>query len=185
MNTSKLSKFAWAFFALALTTTTLFGQGYRNSKNVFYNQNQVCLNQITDLTDEQNAKIEELEISHQKEMTTLREERQSTRDAIEKNEIRGTMLKTVKAHREKVRNLLTVEQQNQFDLLKTNGNNYGNRNGNGNGNGNFKGRQQFNGQQMFAGNCGNYCRGKGMGRQGNGRGNRQFNGCNRNFNQNN
>jgi hypothetical protein len=38
---------------------------------------------------------------------------------------------------------------------------------------------------MFAGNCGNCCRGKGMGRQGNGRGNRQLNGCNRNFYQNN
>ncbi len=182
MNISKLSKFAWAFFALALTTTTVFGQGYRNSNNAFYNQNQVCLNQIADLTDEQKTKIEELEISHQKVMTELREERQSTRDAIEKNEIRGTMLKTVKAHRETVRNLLTEEQQKQFDLLRTNGINYGNRN---NGNGNFKGRQQFNGQQMFAGNCGNCCRGKGMGRQGNGRGNRQFKGCNRNFNQNN
>ncbi len=179
MNTSKLSRFAWAFFALALTTSTVFGQGYRNRNNVPNNQNQVCVNQITNLTDEQKTKIEELEISHQKEMTALREERQSTRDAIEKNEIRGTMLKTVKAHREQVRNLLTEDQQKQFELFNSNGNNYGNRNGN------FRGRQQFGGQQMFAGNCGNCCRGKGMGRQGNGRGNRQFNGCNRNFNQNN
>ncbi len=175
MNISKLSKFAWAFFALALTTTTVFGQGYRNSNNAFYNQNQACLNQISDLTDEQKAKIEELENSHQKKMTALREERQSTQDAIEKNEIRGTMLKTVKAHRETVKNLLTENQQKQFDLLTTNGNN----------NGNFRGRQQFRGQQMFAGNCGSGCRGNQAGRQGNGRGNRQFKGCNKNFNQNN
>lgn len=180
MNTSKLSKFAWAFFALALTTTTVFGQGYRNRNNVPNNQNQFCVNQITNLTDEQKTQIEELEISHQKEMTALREKRQSTRDAIEKNDIRGTMLKTVKAHREKVRNLFTENQQKQFDLINSNGNNYGNRNGNGN----FNGRQQCNRQQMLAGNCGNGCHGKGMGRQGNGLGNRQFNGCNRNFYQN-
>jgi hypothetical protein len=179
MNTSKLSKFAWAFFALALTASTVFGQGYRNRNNVPNNQNQVCVNQITNLTDEQKTKIGELEISHQKEMTALREERQSTRDAIEKNEIRGTMLKTVKAHRETVRNVLTEDQQKQFELFNSNGNNDGNRNGN------LRGRQQFGGQQMFAGNCGNCCRGKGMGRQGNGRGNHQFNGCNRNFYQNN
>jgi Spy/CpxP family protein refolding chaperone len=181
MNISKLSKFARVFFALALTTTTVFGQGYRNRNNAFNNQNQVCLNQINDLTDEQKTKIEELENNHQKEMTALREKRQSTRDAIEKNEIRGTMLKTVKAHREKVRNLLTEEQQKQLDQLPTNGNNYRNRNGNGNS----QGRQQFRGQQMFAGNYGNGCRGNWDGRQGNGRGNRQFKGCNRNFNQNN
>lgn len=179
MNTSKLSKFAWAFFALALTTTTVFGQGYRNRNNVFNNQNQVCLNQITDLSEEQKTKIEELENSHQKEMTALRENRQSTRDAIEKNEIRGTMLKTIKAHREKVRNLLTEEQQKQLDQLTTNGNNYGNRYGNINS----QGRQQFRGQQMFAGNC---RIGNRQGRQGNGRGNHKFcPGCNRNFNQNN
>lgn len=181
MNISKLSKFAWAFFALALTTTTVFGQGYKNRNNAFVNENRVCLNQITDLTDDQISKIEKLEISHQKEMTALRENRQSTRDAIEKNEIRGTMLKTVKAHRETVRNLLTEEQQKQIDQLMTNRNNYGNRNGNGN----FKGHQQFRGQQMISGNGGNGCRGNWAGRQGNGRGNRQFKGCNRNFYQNN
>ncbi len=181
MNISKLSKFAWAYFALALATTTVFGQGYRNRNNAFNNQNQVCLYQITDLSEEQKTKIGELENSHQNEMAALREKRQSTRDAIEKNEIRGTMLKTVKAHRETVRNLLTKEQQKQFDQFASNLNNYQNRSGNGN----FRGRQQFGGQQMFAGNCGNSCRGKGMGRQENGRGNRQFNGCNRNFYQKN
>ncbi len=50
-------------------------------------------------------------------MTTLREERQSTRDAIEKNEIRGTMLKTVKEHREQVRNLLTEDHKNSSSSL--------------------------------------------------------------------
>lgn len=39
MIISKLSKFAWAFFALALTTTSVFSQGWRNGKNKKRNGN--------------------------------------------------------------------------------------------------------------------------------------------------
>ena len=64
MNISKLSKFAWAIFALALTTTTVFAQGWRNGKNVNLNQNSACLYQISDLTNNQKDQIQELVSSH-------------------------------------------------------------------------------------------------------------------------
>lgn len=158
MNNSKLSKFAGAFFALALATTTVFGQGWRNGNNTCYNQSQGCLNQISDLSDDQKSKIIEMENVHQERMAKLRDERRSTTDAIEKNEIRGTMLKSVKAHREAVKNLLTENQQKQFEEFQPGGNNYRNQRANGN----------FNGSKRFSGNC---C----------GRGNQRFyKGCQRN-----
>ena len=89
MKTSKLRKFAWVFFALALGTTTILAQGSKNGNNKFNNQNQVCLSQISDLSEVQKAQIQEMESIHQKEMIVLRDERRSTGDAIEKNEIRG------------------------------------------------------------------------------------------------
>ena len=157
MKISKLQKFAWVFFALALGTTTLFAQGWRNGNRAFAqnNQNAPCLNLISGLTEEQSAKITQLNEKHQEAMDELRTERRSTIDAIEKNEIRGEMLKKVKAHREEVKSLLTEEQQKQYDQLYARGNNYGNQRGNGN----FRGRGQFCGQQGFAGNRGKGCRG--------------------------
>jgi len=143
MNTSKLSKFAWAFFALVLGTATVFGQGRRNGNSMHYNQNQVCINQISDLSDDQKSKILEMDVIHQKEMAELRDERRSTTDAIEKNEIRGTMLKEVKAHRDAVKNLLTESQQKQFEAFFMQGNNYQNQRANGN----------FQGSKKFSGNC--------------------------------
>lgn len=143
MNISKLSKFAWAFFALVLGTATVFGQGRRNANNVWNNQNQVCINQILDLSDDQKTKILEMNNIHQKEMAELRDERRSTIDEIEKNEIRGTMLKTVKTHREEVKSLLTESQQKQFGEFSGQGNNYHNRKGKGN----FQGQKGFSGKQ--------------------------------------
>lgn len=157
MKVSKLQKFAWVFFALALGTTTLFAQGWRNGNRTFVQNNQIapCLTQISGLTEEQSAKIAELNENHQTAMTELRNERRSTVDPIEKNEIRGKMLKNVKAHREEVKNLLTEEQQKQYDQLYFRGNNFGNQRGNGN----FRGRGQFTGQQGFAANRRGGCRG--------------------------
>jgi len=169
MKKSKLSKFAWAFFALTLGTTTVFAQGWKNGNNRFNNQNQVCLNQISDLSEVQKSKIQEMESIHQKEMTVLRNERRSTGDAIEKNEIRGSMLKNVKSHQTAVRNLLTDEQQKQYDLLHVKSNNSGNQNfSNQNGNG-FKNYGKNNsGQQQFARGNGNGCKGNQAGvKQGN------------------
>jgi hypothetical protein len=127
MKTSKLIKFAWVFFALALATTTLFAQGWRNWNRANYAQSFTCVDVIEGLTDEQIDQIVTLENQHQKEMDELRIERRSTYDALEKNEIRGKMLKKVNAHRESVKKLLNEEQQKQYDLLHTAGFNYQNR----------------------------------------------------------
>lgn len=172
---SKLNKFAWVFFALALGTTTLFAQGWRNGKQAGNGMNNYCINQVSGLSDDQQAKIDGLNETHQVKMGELRTQRQSTNDAIEKSEIRTTMLKNVKAHRDEVKSLLTAEQQKEYDLLQACGN-YGN----GRGNGNFQGRGQGRGQQ-FAGNqgCGAGIN-RGGGGQGYGRGNRQNQGCFRN-----
>jgi Spy/CpxP family protein refolding chaperone len=165
MKKSKLTKLAWAFFALAVTSTTLYAQGWNNGKQAGNGWNKTCLNQISGLSDEQKIKIDGLNEIHQAKMAELRTKRQSTNDAIEKSEIRTTMLKNVKAHRDEVKSLLTTEQQKQYDQLQARGN------------GNFQGRGQGRGQQ-FAGNQGCGCRGnRGFGGQGYGRGNRQNPGC--------
>lgn len=160
MKTSKLSKFAWAFFALALGATTVFGQGYRNRNNVTSSQNQACLSQISDLSDEQKSKILGLNNIHQNEMAELRNQRRSTKDALEKNEIRGNMLEKTKAHREDVKILLSENQQKQFEEISTQGKNFTNQ----------KARSGFNRQKGISGkqNC------FGKGNSGN------FNGCARN-----
>ena len=175
MKLSKLTKLAWVFFALAVTSTTLFAQGWRNGKQAGNGLNDNCINQVSGLTDEQKTKIDGLNETHQVKMGELRTQRQSTTDAIEKSEIRTTMLKNVIAHRDEVKSLLTAEQQKEYDLLQARGN-YGN----GRGNGNFQGRGQGRGQQ-FAGNQGCGARAnRGGGGQGSGWGNRQNQGCFRN-----
>jgi len=175
MNVSKLSKLAWVFFALALGTTTVFAQGRGNGNRSVNCQNNSCINRVSGLNDNQKTKIDGLNETHQAKMDELRTKRQSTTDAIEKSEIRTTMLKNVKAHRDEVKSLLTAEQQKEWETLQSNVN-YGKRCGNGN----FQGRGQGRGQQ-FAGNQGCGARGnRGGGGQGYGRGNRQNQGCFRN-----
>jgi len=175
MKMSKLTKLAWVFFALAVTSTTVFAQGWRNGKQAGNGRNNHCINQVSGLTDDQKTKIDGLNETHQVKMGELRTQRQSTTDAIEKSEIRTTMLKNVKTHRDEVKSLLTAEQQKEYDLLQARGN-YGN----GRGNANFQGRGQGRAQQ-FAGNlgCGAHTN-RGGGGQGYGRGNRQNQGCIRN-----
>ena len=174
MKTSKLRKLSWVFFALALTTTSLFAQGWRNGNRSFNSPNNLCINQISRLSEEQKTKIEGLNKSHLEKMAQLRTQRQSTTDAIEKSEIRTTMLKNVKAHLDEVKTLLTTEQQNEFAALQQRGN-CGNRCGQGN----FKGRGQDRGNCQFAGNYGNRGNRNGCG-QGCGNGNRRNQGCFRN-----
>ena len=124
MNISKLSKFAWAFFALALTTTTIFAQGWRNGNSANLKQNSACLEQISDLTNSQKDQIQELVNSHQKTMAELRENRRSTSDVTEKNEIREEMLENIGQHQNEVKNLLTENQKKQYDLLNFRSNNF-------------------------------------------------------------
>ena len=144
MNFSRLNKFAWVFFALAITTTTVFSQGRRNGNGGNFSQNRVCLEQISELTEVQKSTITEMENNHQKAMEDLRTKRRSTSDAIEKSEIRTEMLKNVQSHQQSVKGLLTENQQKEFDLLHFRGNNQGNRRGNG----------QFRGNGRFAVNKG-------------------------------
>ncbi len=174
MKTSKLRKLAWVFFALALTTTSLFAQGLRNGNRSFNSPNNNCINQVSGLTEEQKAKIDGLNKSHLEKMAQLRTQRQSTTDAIEKSEIRTTMLKNVNAHRDEVNSLLTTEQQNEFAALQQRGNC-----GNSRGQGHFQGRGQGRGNCQFAGNYGNRGNRNGGG-QGYGNGNRRNQGCFRN-----
>jgi Spy/CpxP family protein refolding chaperone len=161
MKFSKLQKFAWVFFALATASTTVFAQGWRNGNNGTNGQNLVCLEQISDLSEDQKSKIQELEKIHQEKMAELREQRRSTADAIEKNDIRGTMLRNVKAHREEVKNLLNEKQQKQYNELFTSTSKIQNQRGNGN----FRGCSPDQGRQGFGHN-------QGYGR----RGNQNFNG---------
>lgn len=179
MKKSKLIQFAGVCFALALTTTTVFAQGWRNGNRACAGQGYTCINQISGLSDDQKTKIDGLNETHQAKMAELRTQRQSTTDAIEKSEIRTTMLKNVKAHRDEVKSLLTAEQQKQWENLQPGNFGYGR------GNGNFQGRGQGNRKCQFAGN---YCnRGnRNSNGQGYGYGNRRFNQrCYRNLNQNN
>ena len=169
MKISKLQKLAGVFFALALGTTTLFAQGSGNGNRVNNNQNGNCLQQISGLTEKQQTEIQTMEQSHQKEMAELRDNRRGTVDAIEKNEIRGEMLKKVQAHQNAVKNLLTADQQKEYDNLHAQRNNY-------------QGTRGRNHGQQFANNNRGGCQRNGAGYGNGNRGNRgqKGNGCQRN-----
>lgn len=187
MRTNKLRKLVWAFFALTLTTTSVFAQGWRYTNGTNQNQNN-CLNAITSLNEDQKNQILEMEELHQNNMDEMRIKQRSTLDFEKKSEIRNEMTKMVADHRSAVKNLLTPEQQEQYDLLHLNRNyrnqqNFANRGKrNFQGSGQFAGNRQFNrgnGKMSAQNNTG--CRGNGarfannqnnMGRQ-----NARFNQC--------
>jgi hypothetical protein len=177
MKLSKLQKLAWVFIALALASTSVYSQNWRNVNRNYQNQNGACLNYISDLTEKQEKQILELEEKHQEEMAELRNKRRAKFDAIEKNEIRGDMLKKVEAHRNSVKKVLNKDQQKQYDQLHLLGN-YG-RNQNfayQRGYGNFQGQGRNGDRQQFArGNRGGRCYANGNNF---GRGNGRFCGAN-------
>jgi hypothetical protein len=116
----KTGKFAFVLIALILGTSMIYAQGRRNFNRPGYGYGYgsgTCLTVFSNLTEDQKAKITELETAHQEAMAELRVKQRSTFEPIEKNEIRGEMLKKVQAHRDEVKNLLTEEQQKQYDLL--------------------------------------------------------------------
>lgn len=163
MKYSKLKKFVWAFFALVLSTATIFAQNSSNRVIENNNQNGTCLEQISELTDMQKTQILDLETTHQKKMAELRDQRRATVNAIEKSEIRTQMLKNVEAHRNEVKSLLTENQQKEYELIHYRGNNFRNQNsglqqarGNGYGQGQFArgnfGRFQGNRNGLKRGN---------------------------------
>ena len=121
-------RIAGLLLVLIVSVSAISAQGWRNGYgrgygNCYYaesgNREQAtCINLLPELTEEQQAQIEKMEETHQETMAGLREKRRSTFDPIEKNEIRGEMLKKVKSHRDEVRGLLNEEQQQQYDLLQ-------------------------------------------------------------------
>jgi hypothetical protein len=126
MKTSNLQKLFWVFFALIVTTTSIFAQGRRTGNNVQTNQNLPCVTQISNLSDQQVVEIEKLEAGHQETMEELRTQRRSTIDAVEKSEIRTEMLKKVEAHQNDVKSLLNADQKAEYEQLQNNGGLYKN-----------------------------------------------------------
>ena len=128
MKISKLQKFAGVFFALALGTSTLFAQGWRDGNRALVQNYEriTCVDYLSDLTDEQVETITALEGKHQEQMDVLRDKRRSTTNWEEKDLIREEMLENVVAHRNEVRNQLNENQQKEYDLLQLRGNNFRN-----------------------------------------------------------
>lgn len=161
MKKSRLQKFAWVFFALVLGATTVFAQGGRNGKRLNNKQNNLCLEQISNLTENQKSSIKELNEQHQSDMTELRQEHRSITDVAEKTAIRDEMLEKVESHRDAVKNLLTAEQQEEYETLHARKGNFS-RQGRGN-----CGQQGVRGNRGGRGKGAGFHQGRGMNRQGN------------------
>ena len=123
MRTINFTKFALVIVIMATAATTTFGQRWNNANRFANNQavfsQPTCINQITDLTDNQIQQITDLEKKHQVKMDEFRTQRRSTLDLAEKNILRAEMDKKVLDHQNKVKALLTEDQQNQYDILHT------------------------------------------------------------------
>ena len=125
----KTGKFIWMTLALILTVSAVFAQGRRFMNRPGYGmgagygfgQGYYCMNFIPGLTEEQQSKIAELTVSHQKGMAELAIKQRSTFDITERTEIQSQMLEKVTAHRDEVRNLLNDEQKKQYDLIRSRG----------------------------------------------------------------
>lgn len=181
MKTLKIKKLTLVLLTIVLTGSTIFAQGWRGGNRQGYGRNlnlpadsihPGCVNLIQDLSQDQKAEITSLEAGHQKVMAEMRSERRSTTDAIEKNEIRGKMLKQVKIHREEVRDLLNEEQQQQYNLLQASNQGWRQGLGQGKRNAHYRsGLASVNGQQR---KCAS---GSKAGRNGRGRGFNRGGGC--------
>ena len=168
MKTTKLLVFS-ILFILWGSTSNLYAQpGYGN--RMAYDQSMSqgvlpCTQWLSNLTEDQKVAIQDLEKQHQDSMATLRLQRRSTFDPIEKNTIRGQMLKKVESHRNAVKKLLTEDQQKEYDLLHA-------RYGYGRGQGFARGRWGGGRQAGFRGRGRGYCPRMGAGYNGGWRGNR-------------
>jgi hypothetical protein len=124
MIISKLRKFAWVFFALALATSTLFAQGYRNGNRVNNNRNGAYWKRVSGLTDQQKTAIMALEKKHQEEVVKLRDKRKNAANVSERRGIRKEMRKKAEAHKQNIKNLLTVDQKKQYNNIIEQQSNY-------------------------------------------------------------
>ena len=93
-----------------------YGYGYGYGNDYGYGPGSFVMF-LSDLTEDQKAKMIELETNHQKEIVEWRIKQRSTFDPEEKIAIWGEMQQKVLAHRSEVRNLLTEEQQIRYNLL--------------------------------------------------------------------
>ena len=184
MKTSKLQKLAWVFFALVLTSSTTFAQGWGNRNRVINTENrQVCLETITDLGDDQKTAITGLQQEHLERMAELRAQRRSTRNVDEKNQIGEEMDKEKLAHQNEVKDLLTDDQKAQYDAIQANGglHLYQNRGWNNYGQGRNaqmnRGQQRNNFNNQNYAQRGNYCRGNNAFQRGRGNGFGRRNRC--------
>lgn len=164
MKTSFISRFAGILFALALTSGIAFsgndysGRGRNNAANA------TCVNRISGLTQKQKVQITDLRNNHQNAMNALREQRRSTTDLTQKDQIRKEMDTAVASHKSAVRALLNADQQAQFDQLPRNGNGQFGRNGNGQLARNANCQQYGNGQgRQWRGGGNGTCCGRGPG----------------------
>ncbi|SHF52878.1 hypothetical protein SAMN05444274_10676 [Mariniphaga anaerophila] len=121
----KTRKLAFTIIVVMLGVSTVFAQGRRNANRPGAYSQRTSMNILLDLTEEQQAEMDEQVAAHQKDMAEMRVKMRSTYDPIEKNEIRGEMLKKVRDHRISVRNLLTEDQQKKYDILQRQGFNRG------------------------------------------------------------
>lgn len=117
MKTSFNLRFAGIFMALILTAGIALSGNYNNGKGRNRSANATCVNRISGLTQDQKDKITALATSHQTAMNNFRDQRRSTTDLAQKDQIRQQMNTEVTNHRSAVRALLTPDQQQQFDQL--------------------------------------------------------------------
>ncbi len=143
--------------AMAISTSVI---GQTQSR-----KNLPCINGISNLTEDQQMQIEELEQSHQAKMDAFRKERRNTSNLDEKQQVYDQMQAAKGTHRTQVLNLLDEGQKQEYLALQGNGKrqfqgkrNAGNRpcngvrgNGQGRGQGNFKGKRGGNCQGIGGG----------------------------------
>lgn len=152
MRTNRMKRFAGLVFALTVATTTAFSGNNQGRHCIARGR---CTSQISNLTAEQKEKIGAMQSEHQKQMDQLRTKRRSTTDLSEKTQIRNEMNAENQNHREKVKSLLTPEQQTQFlcgNQGRGKGQGKGSCSGKGQGKGSGKGQGSGSGSGQGMGN---------------------------------
>jgi hypothetical protein len=143
MKTNFILRVAGIFMALLLTTGIAFSGNDYAGRGRNHLANGTCVSRISGLSQDQKDRITALETQHQTTMNELREQRRSTTDVSQKDQVRKQMDSQIDSHRNAVRAILNPDQQKQFDQLPRNGGNQGYGRGQGNqagGSGNCTGR---------------------------------------------
>ncbi len=153
MRTNRMKRFAGLFFVLTVATTTAFSDNNQGRNCI---ARGTCVSQINNLTTEQKEKIGAMQTEHQKQMDQLRSRRRSTTDLSEKTQIWKEMNAEKQNHREKMKSLLTPEQQNQLlsgNQSRGKGQSICTGKGQGKGSGKGQGNGTRSGKRLNNGNC--------------------------------